>query len=126
MPKKTDYLPALKTNIDNIENYDIVFIGFPTWGMQLPPPMKSFLKQYDWRGKTLLPFNANAGYGVGNSIETIKEFCLNSKILEGFSIKGGVERDRILFVMENSRKIEVGKEIEKWLNKIGNKKLDEK
>lgn len=39
---ETDYLPPLKTKID-LQKYDIVFIGFPTWGMQLPPPIKSFL-----------------------------------------------------------------------------------
>lgn len=36
------YLPPLKTKIDSIEKYDIVFVGFPTWDMQMPPPMKSF------------------------------------------------------------------------------------
>jgi len=52
---ETEFLPPLKTKIDNIEEYDVVFVGFPTWGMQLPPPMKSFLKQYDLRGKTVVP-----------------------------------------------------------------------
>jgi flavodoxin len=42
---ETGFLPTLKTKIDSIQNYDIVFMGFPTWGMQLPPPMKSFLKK---------------------------------------------------------------------------------
>lgn len=58
---RTGYLPPLKTKIDNIEKYDAVFIGFPTWGMQLPPPMKSFLNQYDLSGKTIVPFNTNGG-----------------------------------------------------------------
>ena len=39
---ESGYLPPLKTSIDNIENYDTVFLGFPTWDMQLPPPIKSF------------------------------------------------------------------------------------
>jgi flavodoxin len=43
---ETGYLPPLKTKIDSIQNYDVVFVGFPTWGMQLPPPIKSFLHQY--------------------------------------------------------------------------------
>ena len=43
---ETGYLPPLKTKIDRIEQYDFVFLGFPTWGMQLPPPVKSFLHQY--------------------------------------------------------------------------------
>src|SRR3546814_6515853 len=59
----TGYLPPLKTKIDNMETYDVVFVGFTTWGMQLPPPMKSFLNDYDLSGKTVVPFNTNAGYG---------------------------------------------------------------
>ena len=47
------YLPPLKTKIERIEQYDVVFLGFPTWGMQLPPPVKSFLRQYSLKGKTL-------------------------------------------------------------------------
>src|SRR5690349_11047017 len=39
---ETGYLPPLKTKIDSIQNYDVVFVGFPTWDMSLPPPMKSF------------------------------------------------------------------------------------
>ena len=40
---ETGYLPLLKTKIDSIEKYNIVFVGFSTWGMQMPPPLKSFL-----------------------------------------------------------------------------------
>lgn len=40
-----NFLPKLKTKIGNIQDYDTIFIGFPTWGMQLPPPMKSFFKR---------------------------------------------------------------------------------
>jgi flavodoxin len=116
---ETGFLPPLKTKIDSIEKYDTVFIGFPTWGMQLPPPMKSFLSQYNLKGKTIIPFNTNAGYGVGSSFDKIKELCIECKILEGFSIKGGIERDGILFVMEGEKKIEAEKEIQKWLKKIG-------
>src|SRR6266487_643885 len=90
---ETGYLPPLKTKIDSIQNYDVVFVGFPTWGMKLPPPMKSFLHQYDLSGKTIIPFNTNDGYGIGTSFETVKELCPNSKMLEGFTTRGGVERD---------------------------------
>ena len=54
---ETGYLPPLKTTIENFQKYDTVFLGFPTWDMQLPPPMKSFLNQYDLSGKTVIPFN---------------------------------------------------------------------
>lgn len=68
----TGYLPPLKTKIDNTEKYNVIFVGFPTWGMQLPPPMKSFLNQYNLSGKTVVPFNTNGGYGIGSSFETVK------------------------------------------------------
>lgn len=97
----------------------MVFIGFPTWGMQLPPPMKSFLNEYDLSGKTVIPFNTNGGYGIGSSFETVKKLCPASKILEGFSTKGGVERDGILYVMEGEKEKQVQVEVQKWLKKIG-------
>lgn len=115
---ETGYLPPLKTKIDSIEKYNVVFIGFPTWDMQMPPPMKSFLHQYNLSGKTVIPFNTNAGYGVGSGFQTVKELCKNSKILEGFSIKGGVERDGIYFVIKGEKAKEAETEVKKWLRKI--------
>lgn len=115
----TGYLPPLKTTIDSMEKYDVVFVGFPTWGMQLPPPMKSFLNDYDLSGKTVVPFNTNAGYGVGSSFETVRQLCADSKILEGFSTKGGVERDGILFVMEGEKEKQVEVQVQNWLRKTG-------
>lgn len=116
---ETGFLPVLKTKIENIHQYDTIFLGFPTWGMQLPPPMKSFLKQYDLKGKTIIPFNTNAGYGVGSGFETVKSLCPNSQILEGFEVKGGIERDGVLFVMKGEKAEEVNNQIASWLSKIG-------
>ncbi len=112
------YLPPLKTIIDSIQNYDIVFVGFPTWGMQLPPPVKSFLHQYDLKGKTVIPFNTNAGYGVGTSFETVKELCKNSKVPEGFTVQGGIERDGVFFVIKDEKKKEAEMKVKQWLQKI--------
>ena len=86
--------------------------------MQLPPPTKSFLKQYDLSGKTIIPFNTNAGYGIGSAFETVKELCPKSTILEGFSTKGGVERDGVYFVMQGEKEKQAQAEVRKWLQKI--------
>jgi flavodoxin len=115
---ETGYLPPLKTKIDSMQNYDIVFVGFPTWDMKMPPPMKSFLHQYNLKGKTVIPFNTNAGYGIGSGFETVKELCPGSKILEGFSTTGGIERDGKLLVIKDKRATEVESEVKKWLQKI--------
>lgn len=114
-----NYLPPLKTKIDNIQAYDVVFLGFPTWGMQLPPPMKSFLHAHDLSGKTVVPFNTHAGYGIGSSFDTLKKLCPKSNVLEGFSTSGGKEKEKILLVIEGRKEKEVRAEIDDWLKKIG-------
>jgi len=115
---ETGYLPPLKTKIDRIEQYDVVFVGFPTWGMQLPPPMKSFLRRYSLKGKTVVPFNTNAGYGEGSSFQTVRELCPQSTVLEGFVTRGGLERDGQYLVIKEARAEEAKKEVERWLRKI--------
>ena len=115
---ETNYLPPLKTKIDSIQNYNVVFVGFPTWGMKLPPPMKTFLHQYDLAGKTIIPFNTNGGYGDGTSFETVKNLCPNSKVLEGFIIKGGSERDGQYFVIKDEKAREAEASVKRWLQKM--------
>jgi len=115
---ETNYLPPLKTKIDSIGKFDIVFVGFPTWDMKMPPPMKSFLHQYNLRAKTVIPFNTNAGYGVGNSFQRVKELCPDSKVLEGFEMKGGVERDGVLFVIKDEKAKEAETKVKKWLERL--------
>ena len=116
---ETGYLPPLKTKIDRIEEYDFVFLGFPTWGMQLPPPVKSFLHQYKLKGKTVIPFNTNGGYGVGSSFENVKKLCPQSTILEGFTTRGGSEIDGHNLVIKDAKAEEARKEVENWLKTLG-------
>ena len=113
------YLPPLTTRIADIRQFKTVFIGFPTWGMQLPPPIKSFLKEYDLRGKTVIPFNTNAGYGVGSSIQQVRSLCTGCNVQQGYSTKGGLERDSIYLAIEGKRREAVRGEIRKWLREIG-------
>ena len=116
---ESGYLPPLKTSIENFESYDTVFIGFPTWDMQLPPPTRSFLEEYDLSGKAVIPFNTNGGYGIGSSFREVEERCSGCTILEGFSVEGGIERDGIFFVMEGEKEVEVRNQVRAWLEKIG-------
>lgn len=115
---ETGYLPPLKTKIDSIEKYNVVFVGFPTWDMKMPPPMKSFLHQSNLSGKTVIPFNTNAGYGVGSGFRTVVELCPNSNVLEGFEITGGIERDGIKLAIKDEKAKEAEIKVRKWLQKI--------
>lgn len=114
---ETGFLPPLKTKVE-IAKYDVIFVGFPTWGMQLPPPMKSFLAQHNFKGKTVIPFNTNAGYGVGSSFKTVKELCPNSTVPEGFTMKGGIERDGIDLAIKGARKDDAEQKIKSWLARL--------
>lgn len=115
---ETGYLPPLKTKIDRVEQYDVVFVGFPTWGMKLPPPVKSFLRQYSFKGKTVIPFNTNAGYGEGSSFATVRELCPDSTIPEGFVTTGGIERDGVYLAIKDARAGEVRSQVLDWLRRI--------
>ena len=115
---ETGYLPPLKTKIDSIQKYDVVFIGFPTWDMKMPPPMKSFLHKYNLSGKTIIPFNTNAGYGVGSGFDMVKELCPNSKVVEGFEITGGIERDGKYLVIKDEKRKEAETKVKNWLKRL--------
>lgn len=116
---ETGYLPPLKTRIENIQQYDTVFVGFPTWNMQLPPPIRSFFKQNDLHGKTVIPFNTNGGYGVGSSFRQVKNLCTGCRVLDGFSTRGGLERDGIYLAIKGTRWSQVRTDVVDWLQRIG-------
>ncbi|WP_242670134.1 flavodoxin [Gramella sp. KN1008] len=113
------YLPPLKTNIKELGKYDIVFIGFPTWDMQMPPPMKSFLTENNLSGKTVIPFNTNAGFGVGEGFEQLKDLCPESKVQKGFSVEGGYEKKGVFLAIKGEREEKVTQLVDKWLREIG-------
>lgn len=117
LENERNFLPPLKTKVD-LTKYDTIFLGFPTWGMRLPPPMKSFLARNDLSEKTVIPFNTNAGYGVGSGFEKVTELCPNSIILKGFSTKGGIERDGVFLAIKGNKREQTKKEIKQWLTEI--------
>lgn len=112
------YTPPLKCNVENIRAYDTVFFGTPTWDMQLPPPMKTFLSEHDLSGKTVVPFNTNGGYGVGSSFQTVADRSPNADVLEGFSTRGGLERDGIYLAIKDERREEVHTGVTDWLQNL--------
>ena len=62
--------PALTSHVDNMEEYDIVFLGFPNWWYTLPMPVLTFVDEYDWSGKTVVPF---VTHGTGGLSSTIRD-----------------------------------------------------
>jgi flavodoxin len=83
------YRPELKTRVKNMGSYDVVFIGYPNWWGTVPRPIASFLSQYDFSGKTIVPFCTHGGSGLGRSVTDIAKLCPQSTILDGLAIRGG-------------------------------------
>ena len=84
------YKPALKTKCENIESYDLVFIGYPIWWGTVPAPVKTFLSEYDFSGKTIAPFCTHEGSGLGRSTADISKLCPKSTVLDGVAIRGSI------------------------------------
>ena len=80
-------LPALKNRIENIDQYDVVFIGYPNWALDVPQAIRSFLSAYDFSGKTVVPFCTHDGYGAGRTYDSVREEAAGANVLEGIAIE---------------------------------------
>lgn len=79
--------PELANQLENIEDYDTIFLGFPIWWADLPMPVYTFLEEYDLSGKTVIPFSTHGGSGFSSTIETITEMESNAEVInDGITI----------------------------------------
>lgn len=79
--------PELAAQIENFDSYDVVFLGYPNWNADLPMPLYTFLEEYDFSGKTIIPFTTHGGSGFSGTIQTISELQPNATVIsDGLSI----------------------------------------
>lgn len=79
--------PELATKIENPDSYDVIFLGYPNWNADLPMPLYTFLEEYDFSGKTIIPFTTHGGSGFSRTIQTISELQPNATVIsDGLSI----------------------------------------
>lgn len=79
--------PELAAEIENLEQYDIIFLGYPNWNADLPMPLYTFLEEYDFSGKTIIPFTTHGGSGFSRTISTIEGLQPGAEVLtDGLSI----------------------------------------
>ena len=82
-----DARPELTSHIENLDQYDTVFIGYPNWWADMPQALYSFFDEYDFSGKTIVPFNVHNGSRFSRTIETIQELEPNATVIEnGFTV----------------------------------------
>lgn len=83
-------LPALSSHIDNLEQYDTIFVGYPTWWYDMPQVMYSFFDEYDFSGKRIIPFNSHGGSQFSGSVERIAELEPDADVsFDGLTISRG-------------------------------------
>jgi flavodoxin len=81
--------------IENFDNYEVIYIGVPVWWSKLPQPMVSFFEEYDFSGKTIIPFGIHLGSRFGSMIDQMKELEPNATILDGFTISADTDNDKV-------------------------------
>lgn len=80
--------PAITNQVENIEQYDTIYIGYPNWWGTMPMAIHTFLEQYNLDGKNIVPFCTHAGSGLGRSENDLKQAVPNANVLDGLAITG--------------------------------------
>ena len=85
--------PEIADTVDNMDDYDTIFLGYPIWWGDTPTIIKVFLQSYDFSGKTIIPFCTHGGSGLAGTDRTIGELCPDSTIGEGLAIRGSTAQN---------------------------------
>lgn len=106
--KDSNARPDIKGDI-KVEDYDVIFIGYPNWWSDAPMPVYTFIDKHDWQGKTVIPFCTHEGSGLSNATE-IQAACKGAKVLKGLGMYG--------HTAQNERDA-AKKSMQKWLKDLG-------
>ena len=104
--------PKIKDMIENFDTYENIFVGYPNWWGDMPMILYSFFDEYDFSGKTIIPFNTHGGSGFSGTISTIKELEPNAEVLDGKSISRNDIQD-------------AEQEIVDWVNSLDRKQAED-
>ncbi|MCD7746202.1 MAG: NAD(P)H-dependent oxidoreductase [Lachnospiraceae bacterium] len=77
------FRPQVANRVENIDDYDIIYIGFPIWWYVAPTIINTFLEQYDLTGKEIIPFATSGSSGMGRTNEELKASCKGAVLKEG-------------------------------------------
>ena len=94
--------PAISSKIDDVSQYDLIFVGFPIWWYREPSIIDTFMECYDLTGKTVVPFATSGGSGMGDSAKNMQALAPSAKVIEGKKLS--------MLVSE--------KELDKWVRSL--------
>ena len=90
-----DARPAISGSVDNMEDYDVVFLGYPIWWGQAPKIVYTFLENYNFEGKTIVPFCTSGSSGIGSSATNMHDLAPDANWLSGQRFSGSADSSAI-------------------------------
>lgn len=87
--------PAIGTIVENMDQYDTVFVGFPIWWYREPSIIDTFMESYDFTGKTVILFATSGGSGLGDSYKNLQALAPGAKVINGEKFPGSVSEDKL-------------------------------
>lgn len=99
--------PELAGHVDNFEEYGTIILGFPNWWADLPMPVYTFLEEYDFGGKTIIPFVTHGGSGFSSTISTISDLQPNANVSDN------------TLSLSRGDVVDCEKEVKEWAESLG-------
>lgn len=91
-----DAHPAISGSVENMEQYDIIFVGYPIWWGEAPRIVSTFMESYDFSGKTIVPFCTSGGSGIGSSASNLERLTSGATWLDGRRLNGSDSQDTVM------------------------------
>lgn len=88
--------PAISGSVENMEQYDIIFVGYPIWWGEAPRIVSTFMESYDFSGKTIVPFCTSGGSGIGSSASNLEQLTSGATWLDGRRLNGSDSQDTVM------------------------------
>ncbi len=90
--KESGARPEIKGDV-KVEEYDVVYLGYPNWWGDMPMAVYTFIEKHNWKGKTVIPFCTHEGSGLSGTEEKIRQACKGATVEKGLAIKGSVAQN---------------------------------
>ena len=88
--------PDISGSVENMEQYDLVFLGYPIWWGEAPRIVSTFLESYDFSGKTIVPFCTSGGSGIASSASGLEQLTSGAAWLDGKRLNGSDSQDTVM------------------------------
>lgn len=91
-----DARPAISGSVEDMAQYDVIFLGYPIWWGEAPRIIRTFVESYDFSGKTIIPFCTSGGSGLGSSASELEKLTSGAEWLEGRRFSGGASENTVM------------------------------